>query len=172
ACGNATSTTATFTIKDDTAPALTAPAADLTVECDGSGNTTDLNTWLTNNGGATATEACGTVTWTNNFTDECGNASTSTATFTIEDTTSPTALGNDITVILDGNGQATITAADIDAGSSDGCGDITMSLDVTSFDCDDVGPNDVVLTVTDECMNAASSTVTVIVTAVDDAAPT
>ena len=75
-------------------------------------------------------------------------------------------------MILDGNGQATIiTAADIDAGSSDGCGDITMSFDVTSFDCDDVGPNDGP-TVTDECMNAASSTVTVDVTVVDDAAPT
>ena len=35
-----------------------------------------------------------------------------------------------------------------------------------------MGPNDVVLTVTDDCANSASATVTVIVTAVDDTAPT
>ena len=154
-------------------------------------NAADLSAWLSSNGGATADELCGTVTWTNDFSglsddcgntgsatvtftasDDCGNTTTTMATFTIEDTTSPTALGSDLTVILDGNGQATITADDIDNGSSDACGEVTLSIDVTSFDCDDVGPNDVVLTVTDECMNAASATVTVIVTAVDDAAPT
>ena len=190
-CGNAATTTASFIIEDTTDPTLTAGAMDRTVECDGMGNTTDLNAWLDSNGGASAEELCGNITWTNDFTalsdecgatgsatviftasDDCGNSVTTSATYTIEDTTSPIALGTDYTAVLDANGQATITTADIDNGSYDGCGDVTLSLDVTSFDCDDVGPNAVTLTVTDECMNAASATVMVTVTAVDGSAPT
>ena len=190
-CGNAATTTASFIIEDTTDPTLTAGAMDRTVECDGMGNTTDLNAWLDSNGGASAEELCGNITWTNDFTalsdecgatgsatviftasDDCGNSVTTSATYTIEDTTSPIALGTDYTAVLDANGQATITTADIDNGSYDGCGDVTLSLDVTSFDCDDVGPNAVTLTVTDECMNAASAMVMVTVTAVDGSAPT
>ena len=50
-----------------------------------------------------------------------GNSSTATATVTVQDTTDPTAVAQDITVTLDGNGAATITTADIDNGSSDNC---------------------------------------------------
>ena len=81
---------------------------DATVECDGAGNGTDLDAWLASNGGASATDACSGVTWSNDFdalsadcgatgaatvtftaTDDCGNATSTTATFTIEDTTAP-----------------------------------------------------------------------------------
>ena len=106
-CGNATTTTATFTIEDTTAPAVV-DAMDATVECDGAGNASELEVWLANNGGASATDVCGGVTWSNDFetlndacgatgaamvtftaTDDCGNATTTMATFTIEDTTAP-----------------------------------------------------------------------------------
>ena len=80
-CGNATSTTATFTIEDTTAPAVM-DAMDATVECDGAGNAADLDAWLASNGGATATDACSGVTWSNDYTadgtvlrsDEFGNS--------------------------------------------------------------------------------------------------
>ena len=52
------------------------PAA--VVECDGAGNLIDLNDCLTSNGGLAATDACGDVTWTNDFdglSDNCGNTS-------------------------------------------------------------------------------------------------
>ncbi len=107
-CGNSMSTTATFTIQDTTPPSIDTEAEDETVECDGSGNTEALNAWLDANGGATASDLCGTVTWSNDFdalsdlcgatgsatvtftaTDECENTSTSVATFTIEDTVAP-----------------------------------------------------------------------------------
>ena len=109
-CGLSSTTEATFTIEDTTPPSITTPASDETVECDGAGNTTELNTWLANHGGAVASDTCcGTdVTWTNDFTplsddcgetgsatvtftatDACGNFSTTSATFTIEDTTIP-----------------------------------------------------------------------------------
>ncbi|MCI4648418.1 SprB repeat-containing protein, partial [Phaeodactylibacter sp.] len=45
-CGNTATSTATFTIEDTAAPTVTTPASDLTVECDGAGNTAQLNAWL------------------------------------------------------------------------------------------------------------------------------
>src|SRR5690554_1480866 len=110
ACGNATSTTASYSILDTVAPVITNPAANETVECDGNGNVAALNAWLANNGGATATDDCSAIAWSNDFTglsdgcgetgsatviftatDGCGNESSTTATFTIIDTIAPVA---------------------------------------------------------------------------------
>ncbi len=52
---NSTDSTFTVTVTDDQDPAITA-ASDTTVECNGSGNTDELNAWLANHGGATATD--------------------------------------------------------------------------------------------------------------------
>ena len=74
-CGNSSSTTATFTIEDTTAPAIDMAAMDATVECDGAGNAADLDGWLASNGGAMASDACSDVTWSNDFdalSDDCG----------------------------------------------------------------------------------------------------
>ena len=68
---------------------------------------------------------------------------------TVEDNSNPVAVTQDITVELDGtNGQATITASDVDDGSSDNCSLPVYTLDVTNFDCSDIGDNTVTLTVT------------------------
>ena len=62
----------------------------------------------------------------------------------------PTAVCQDITVQLDANGQATITAGDIDGDPSTTVRPPdTISASPTSFDCSDVGDNPVTLTVTD-----------------------
>jgi hypothetical protein len=106
--GNASTTTASFTILDTAAPSITTPAANLTVECDGSGNVTQLESWLLHHGGAVATDLCAGLVWTHDFTtltggggntgsatvtftatDACGNASSTIATFRIVDTTAP-----------------------------------------------------------------------------------
>ena len=60
--------TQTITIEDNTAPELM-DAANQTVECDGMGNVMALENWLSSNGGATAMDNCGAVTWYNNY--EC-----------------------------------------------------------------------------------------------------
>ncbi|WP_425658324.1 gliding motility-associated C-terminal domain-containing protein [Tenacibaculum ascidiaceicola] len=108
-CGNFSTTTAGYLIKDETSPTITQQPSDKTVECDGAGNTTELNNWLASNGGATATDDCSIVTWSNNYTDltytcsftgeveviftakdACGNTiNTTAAKFTIEDTVAP-----------------------------------------------------------------------------------
>ena len=83
-------------------------AQDLTVNCDGQGNTTALSQWLSSNGGASASDICSGVSWTNDYsglsdgcgatgtarvtftaTDSCGNNTSTTATFTIIDTIAP-----------------------------------------------------------------------------------
>ncbi len=109
ACGNTSTTEATFTIEDTEVPAITNAAQDITVVCDGNNNVDALLDWLNNNGQATATDNCNTVTWTNDYgqvnpgacqgtgsvevtftaTDACGNSSSTTATLTIVDTNAP-----------------------------------------------------------------------------------
>ncbi|MFT4996566.1 MAG: hypothetical protein ACI9BJ_001068, partial [Flavobacteriales bacterium] len=53
---------------------------------------------------------------------------------------------------------------------SDNCSITTLVLDITSFDCDDVGTNTVTLTATDA--NSNSSSATAVVTVVDNISPT
>ncbi|WP_242135124.1 HYR domain-containing protein, partial [Aestuariivivens marinum] len=95
-------------LPDTTPPTIDTPASDSTVECSSS-NGTEFTAWLNNNGGAVASDLCGSVIWTKvgdtisdecgvtgaatvtfRATDDCGNFSETTAVFTIEDTTDPT----------------------------------------------------------------------------------
>lgn len=109
-----------------------------------------------------------TVTLT--VTDNNENVSVAQATVTISDITPAEVLTQDFRVELDANGTAVIAVGDIDAGSNDACGIDTMELDKTTFDCTNVGPNTVTLTVTD--VNGNVSDATAIVTVVDVIAPT
>lgn len=83
----------------------------------------------------------------------------------------PTAVCQNITILLDSTGIATITTGDIDNGSTDGDGNIaSLQLSQTAFNCGDVGANNVTLTVTDNEGATATCVATVIV--VDAVAPT
>lgn len=179
--GNAASCTATVTVQDSIAP--TAVCANPTLYLDGSGNATLSTNDL--NGGSTDNCTIATVTTSNStfncnnigtnpvtltVTDGSGNASTCTGTVTILDTLAPTATCQNITVYLDGNGQATITANDVDGGSTDNCAGTVLSATPTLFDCNTLGANSVTLTATDGTGNSTSCTATV--TAMDTLAPT
>lgn len=96
-------------------------------------------------------------------------SSTCTANVEIVDEVLPEALSQDITVELDENGEADVTADQVDNGSSDACGVASLSIDLDQFDCDDLGTHEVTLTVTDENGNEASSSS--VVTIVDALAP-
>ena len=85
------------------------------------------------------------------------------------DNTNPIALANDITVPLDANGNATITTAQINNGSTDNCGIASIVVSKTAFNCSNVGANTVTLTVTD--VNGNVSTGTAVVTVEDHVAP-
>ena len=103
-------------------------------------------------------------------TDDNSNVSTCTATITVQDNVAPTAICQDLTVQLDANGAASITAAQVDNGSYDNCAVATTTLNKTDFDCTDVGTNTVTLTVTD--VNSNVSTCTATITVQDNVNPT
>lgn len=96
-------------------------------------------------------------------TDTTGLFSQCSAIITVVDDSIPLVVTQSLTVILNSNGMAAITPADIDAGSMDNCGIDTMALDSYDFSCSDIGENLVTLTVTDFSGNSSSATDTVTV---------
>ena len=173
--GNTDSCTATVTVEDNEVPV--AICQDITVQLDLIGNASivaaDIENGSTDNCAADLTFGLnitafdctdvGANTVTLTATDGDGNSDTCTATVTVEDNNDPTPLCQDITVQLDAAGSATITTGDIDNGSNDECGIGSLSLDITSFDCTNVGANTVVLTVTDNNGNSSQCSATVTV---------
>jgi len=97
--------------------------------------------------------------------DTNGNSSTAGATVTVQDNVPPVAVAQDITVQLDDTGNASITAAQVDAGSNDACGVASLSVAPDAFTCANLGANTVTLTVTD--VNGNVSIATAIVTVQD-----
>jgi hypothetical protein len=75
----------------------------------------------------------------------------------------PTALCKNITLYLDANGNVNIAPADVDNGSFDNCNSITLGLNTASFDCSNLGSNNVTLTVTDASNNVSNCTANVTV---------
>ena len=65
------------------------------------------------------------------------------------------ASANDISVQLDATGTASIVPADVDNGSGGGCTIASSSVAPNTFDVDDLGPVNAVLTVTDDQGNSA-----------------
>ncbi|WP_299246469.1 LamG-like jellyroll fold domain-containing protein [uncultured Aquimarina sp.] len=97
-------------------------------------------------------------------TDASGNAAVQvTRTVNVVDTTNPIAVCQNITVQLDATGNVSITAAMIDNGSSDLSGMVSLALDITDFDCTNIGDNMVVLMVTDTDGNSDMCMATVTV---------
>ena len=94
-----------------------------------------------------------------------GEGGTRTCTFKVivADNEAPVARCQNVTVNLNGAGQATITGADVDNGSTDNCGIANRTVSPNSFTCANIGPNSVTLTVTDVNGNSATCNATVTV---------
>jgi gliding motility-associated-like protein len=171
--GNTLICTQIVTVVDAENPVITCPTA-ITINTDLGQCTSTASLGL-----ATATDNCGvptvtndaptvfpigdtTVTWT--ATDSAGNTASCTQIVTVVDNELPIVQTQDITIILDASGNATITPAMVDNGSADNCTIASMTLDSTSFDCTNIGtPILVTLTVTDISGNTASATALVTV---------
>lgn len=111
----------------------------------------------------------GTTTNTFEYDDGINPIQTCSFDVTINDTEDPTAICQNITVELDATGNVSITAADINNGSTDNCAVDTVSISTDSFTCAEVGANNVTLTVTD--VNGNTSTCVAVVTVEDNLAP-
>ncbi|WP_317174321.1 HYR-like domain-containing protein [Aegicerativicinus sediminis] len=194
-CGNATSVTATYSVQDSIPPTLTGEASDISYECSSDIDSL-IENWLDTNGGATATDDCSAIAWSNDFnglsggcgstgsatvtftaTDGCGNEVSTTATISVNDTTAPefTTEAENLIVECDGTGNT----AEFDAWmannggavAEDGCGNISWSTSVSasSDGCGNTTFVKIVFTAADECGNQSSSIATF--TVVDTTAP-
>jgi hypothetical protein len=104
-------------------------------------------------------------------TDAAGNTATCTTKVTVKDNTGPTAKCKNATIFLNNVGQATLTPAQIDNGSTDNCGIGSLSISKSAFNCSEIsGTNLVTLTLVD--VNGNSSTCLAYVTVKDNLAPT
>ena len=172
--GNSKTGFATVTVQDVTAPV--AIAQNISVYLNNAGTVTITGAQV-NNG---STDACGGLTYsvspstfnctntgantvTLTVTDGSSNSSTATATVTVIDTIVPTVITQNITVQLNSAGTVSITPAQVNNGSTDACGPVTLSLNTTTFNCTNVGANTVILTVTDSKGNSKTGFATVTV---------
>lgn len=119
------------------------------------------------NGQATSNPIVGLTagTYTVVVTDALGQTAQTTAVITEPQ---PFAVAQNITVALDVNGNATITAAQVDNGSSTACG-LSLSVSPASFNCSNVGANTV--TLSSIGANGSVATATATVTVLDAIAP-
>jgi len=86
-----------------------------------------------------------------------------------DDITLPVIVIQDIILALDENGEASLTPAMIDAGSYDNCGIESTEISLSSFDCSQLGENEVTLTIKD--INGNENSGVAVVTVVDETAP-
>jgi hypothetical protein len=82
----------------------------------------------------------------------------------------PQAICTSYTAVLGPNGMATLTTANVDGGSTAGCGLQGISVLPNTFNCSHVGPQTVTLTITD--LNGASASCQTTVTVQDNTPPT
>ncbi len=101
--------------------------------------------------------------------DGAGNSSSCVTSVDVVDNMAPTAVCQDFILELDVAGSGTLLTSNINNGSSDNCGIASLSLDQTSFNCAELGPNPVVLTVEDN--NGLTSTCGATVTVEDNQDP-
>ena len=86
------------------------------------------------------------------------------------DNEDPVAVCQNFTASLDENGEVVVSGDDVDGGSSDNSGFVTLTLSENTFNCTDLGPNTVTVTAMDPSGN--TDTCTAVITVVDDMGPT
>jgi hypothetical protein len=171
-CGNSASAIQTITVRDTTAPSISAPPS-LVLDCPAT-TTTNVT------GVASVSDSCGSVvlnysdvvsnscggtkvigrTWT--AVDECGNTTNALQTITVRDITPPTLIipGD---VVLECPAITTTNVTGL-ATATDGCGSVTVSYsDVVSNSC---GGTKIIFrtwVATDDCGNNSSGVQTVTV---------
>ncbi|AHM63536.1 putative cell wall-anchored protein [Flammeovirgaceae bacterium 311] len=92
-----------------------------------------------------------------------------TTSITVKDETAPTAIVNNLQLVLNEAGTAQLTPDQVDGGSYDYCSAVTATLGKTEFTCADLGTNLVDLVVRDG--NGNTATVQATITVVDTQVP-
>ncbi len=131
------------------------------IPASGTGN---IASWIPINLGALP--IVGIIIVTPIFTGGGVNCPGAPNTFTVTILPAPRAVCQPATIFLDAAGNATLTIAQVNNGSLGG----TITLSKTAFTCGNIGLNNVVLTVTDACLQTSSCVA--VVTVVDNIPPT
>lgn len=182
-CREAFSTYRNVCIPDTTPPVVVTQDVDATLDENGTATISPLNvnngstdnvTWQSNlifslNKDRFNCDDIGSNTVILTVTDQAGNSTSGNATVNINDEISPTVITQNLDVILNLNGEASVSASEIDNGSSDNCAIATMEIDIADFTCSNLGPNTVTLTITDVVGNSAQNTA--VVNIIDNEAP-
>jgi hypothetical protein len=181
AAGNVNAASATVTVVDAIKP--TVITQNLTISLDATGNGS-ITTTQVDNGSfdncSIATLAlsmssfdCSNVGNNTVYliaTDANGNVDSASVIITVQDVIKPTVIAQNVTLSLDATGSASITTAEVDNGSSDNCGNVTLTLSKSSFDCSNIGNNTVYLIATDA--NGNVDTASALITVEDVISPT
>lgn len=139
---------------------VTWPAVNVSDNCGAGSGTTLLTIVADHHSGEQFPIGTTKVTYT--ATDSHGNISRASFNVVVMDNQAPKVITQPKTLTLR-NGIATITAADINNGSYDNCGAVTLSASKLNFTCSDIGVVPVLLTVTDQYGNASNATAMVTV---------
>jgi len=169
--GNSSSNTAVVTVEDNINPTIV--AQNITIQLNASGTATitanDINTSSYDNCGIASMSLSqtnfdcshlGTNTVDITVVDNNGNSSTQSVTVTVVDVINPVAIGQNITLSLDTNGQLILDPALIDNGSYDNC-NYTLTASPNIFGPSNIGVNNVILVITDTSGNTHYTTVQV-----------
>jgi|688.fasta_scaffold05199_9 hypothetical protein len=165
---------ATITVVDNTNPTVVAQNVTIALDANGAASTTAA---AIDNGSSDNVGIVSLTLSNSNFTcanlgpnavtlyatDAAGNTDSAAATVTVVDAIAPVANGQNIVVQLDANGSATVQASQFNLGSTDNCSIANLDISKTSFDCTNVGVNNLTFTVTDGSGNSSSTQVTVLV---------
>lgn len=166
--GNTATQTQIVIIQDQTSPAAQCQNIILNLDASGMATTTTENV---DNG---SSDACGISIYSLSqtefncthigdnaiiltVTDNHGNSATCQSTISVQDLIAPTALCQNVTIMADTEGNATLGANAVDKGSSDNCSIESLSISQTTFSCEDIGTAiDVILTVNDASGNQST----------------
>ncbi|SDS14311.1 Fibronectin type III domain-containing protein [Formosa sp. Hel1_31_208] len=172
ATDNATNTASSvqiITLEDTTAPTPNViNLTDISAECEVTSLTSPTaidncsGTVIVTNNATLPITSTTVVIWT--YDDGNGNTVTQNQNVIINDVIAPICATQDISIELDGTGNATITPDQIDNGSSDNCSIASISVSPSSFTTSNLGTNSVTLTVTDSNGNSSDCTAIVTVT--------
>jgi Ni,Fe-hydrogenase III small subunit len=172
--GNVDSASAIITVQDVIKPTVVTQNLTVSLDATGSGSITATqvdngstdNCTISTRTLSTSSFDCsevGTNTIWLRVTDVNGNVDSASAVITVQDVIKPTVVTQNLTVSLNASGSGSITAAQVDNGSTDNCTIATRTLSTSSFDCSNVGNNTIWLRVTDVNGNVDSSSAVITV---------
>jgi hypothetical protein len=178
--GNYSTTTAIVTVKDPAPPMANAKNLFLQLDSNGTASITasQANDNSTDNCSIRSMALsksdfdCSNIGVNNcilTVTDIDGNTDTASFTVTIRDIIAPVVKAHDVVIYLDSTGHGSVTAAQVDNGSTDACGIASRTLNKTQFSCGDYirrnkaldfdGVNDYVNVPASSTLNLSSFTV-------------